>query len=73
MQTHTRVGAEVVEPHLPSIHHERKRWFGCLVGRFVNYRSLSIAEVQEAINANWHLDGPVIVLHKSWKELHLSG
>lgn len=62
---HARVGPEVYEPHLPSIHHERERWFGYLVGRFVDYRTISIHDMQTAINANWHLDGPVTVRHQA--------
>lgn len=65
MPLYARVGPEVYEPHLPSIHHERERSFGCLVGRFVDYRSLSVQEFQVAINNSWHLEGPVTVLHQA--------
>lgn len=61
----SRIGPEVFEPLLPSIHAEREQWIGCLVGRFADYRSFQVTEIQTAINSNWHLDGPVRVLKKA--------
>lgn len=42
-------------------------YFKCLVGYLVAYRSISISEMQNAIDERWNLEGRVIVFKKIGK------
>ncbi|KAH7856738.1 hypothetical protein Vadar_004937 [Vaccinium darrowii] len=62
---HSRFGPEVYEPSLPSIHREREKYFGCLVGFLQDYRNISILNMQDVIDEHWHLEGSVTVLKRA--------
>ncbi|KAH7840314.1 hypothetical protein Vadar_015503 [Vaccinium darrowii] len=64
VRSQPRSGPEVRKPSLPSILHEREKYFKCMVRYLVDYRSISILEMQHAINEYWHIGGRVTVLKK---------
>ncbi|KAH7862405.1 hypothetical protein Vadar_004422 [Vaccinium darrowii] len=60
-------GPEVYKPSLRSILREIEKFFECLVGLLVDYRSISGLETQKTIDDHWHLEGRVMVLKKIGK------
>ncbi|KAH7850883.1 hypothetical protein Vadar_004155 [Vaccinium darrowii] len=61
----SRLEPHVYETSLLSIHQERAKYSGCLVGYLLDYRALSTRDLQDAIDRHWHLEGNITVMDKA--------